>query len=107
MKITINRNYCGHHPASCERCFGTFLQQGQMTDWPCLTGQEDDGRPEIEVHLTSGEYTTTFVVDESNRQEFIYNGYIRLIDLPPEAYEIVPPHGDDIRRMQRAEEKDI
>ncbi len=105
MKITINRNYCGHHPAACEKCFGTFLQQGQVTDWPCLTSMEDDGRPEIRVDMTSGSYTSSFVVDDSNREEFIYGGYIRLSNLPSEAFDIVPPHGDEIRRMQREQAK--
>ncbi len=99
MKVTIDRNYCGHHPAACERCFGEFLRHGAVPDRSCITDVQDDGRPEIVVQVTSGKYTGTLVVDDQNREEVMYDGYIKFLDLPPEAFEIVPPHGDEIRRM--------
>ncbi len=105
MKVTINRNHCGHHPASCEICFGEFLRHGAVPDRGCITNVEDDGRPEVLVQITSGNYTTTLTVDDKNREEVIYDGYIKFLDLPPEAFDIVPPHGEDIRRMLREQEE--
>ncbi len=105
MKVTINRNYCGHHPASCEKCFGEFLRHGDAPDRACITNVEEDGQAEVTVYITSGQYTTTLVVDEANREQVIYDGYMKFTDLPPEAFDITPPHGDDIRRMLREQEE--
>jgi hypothetical protein len=99
MKVTINRNFCGHHPAGCEQCFGEFLRHGAVPDRSCITNVEEDGRPEISVDITSGRYTSTLVVTDENREQVIYDGWIKFVDLPPEAFEIVPPHGADVRRM--------
>jgi hypothetical protein len=104
MKVTINRNYCGHHPAACEQCFGEFLRHGEVPDRSCITNIEDDGQPEVQVEITSGQYTATLVVNDQNREEVIYDGFMKFVNLPPEAYEIVPPHGDDIRRMLAEQE---
>lgn len=100
MKVTINRNFCGHHPAGCEQCFGEFLRHGAAPDRGCITKVEEDDRPEISVDITSGKYTATLVVTDANREQIIYDGWMKFVDLPPEAYAILPPHGADIRRME-------
>jgi hypothetical protein len=99
MKVTIDRNFCGHHPAGCEQCFGEFLRHGAVPDRSCITKIEEDGHPEIMVDITSGRYTSTFVVTDENREQVIYDGWIKFANLPPEAFDIVPPHGADVRRM--------
>jgi hypothetical protein len=99
MKVTINRNFCGHHPAGCEQCFGEFLRHGTVPDRSCITNIQEDGHPEMTVDITSGKYTSKLVVTDENREQVIYDGWIKFVDLPPEAFEIVPPHGADVRRM--------
>ncbi len=101
MKVIINRNMCGHHPASCEKCFGEFLRRGDVPDRGCIVDVQDDGQKDLTAIVTSGKYTGTLVVNDQNREEVIYDGYIKFMDLPAEAFEIVPPHGEDIRRMLR------
>jgi hypothetical protein len=49
--------------------------------------------------FTSGKYTSSLVVTDENREQIIYDGWIKFANLPPEAFEIVPPHGSDVRRM--------
>lgn len=100
MKVTIDRNSCGHHPAACEQCFGEFLRRGSVPDRACVTEIVDDGRPEIVAIIKSGNYYGTLTITEENREEIIYDGWMKFVKMPPEAFEIVPPHGADIRRAQ-------
>jgi hypothetical protein len=104
MQLTINRNMCGHHPAACEQCFGEFLRRGSVPDRGCFTDIIDDGRPEITAIIRSGPYFGTLVVTEENREEIIYDGWMKYVQLPPEAFDIVPPHGEEVRRMLKEAE---
>ncbi len=101
MQVTIDRNFCGHHPAGCEQCFGEFLRHEVVPDRACITSMRDDGRPETTVEIKSGPYSTTLVVTDENREQIMYDGWIRYANLPQEAFEIVPPHGGQVRRMVR------
>ncbi len=104
MKVTIDRNFCGHHPAACEQCFGEFLRHDAVPDRGCITKVEDDGRPEVLVQIISGKYAASLVVTDENREQIIYDGWMKFANLPPEAFDIVPPHGEDIRRMLHEQE---
>ncbi len=44
MRVIINRNLCGHHPAGCEKCFGEFLLKGAVPDRGCILDIVDDGK---------------------------------------------------------------
>jgi hypothetical protein len=105
MRVIVNRNLCGHHPAGCEQCFGEFLRKGAVPDRNCTLDVIDDGNPEISAVITSGSYTTTLVVTDENREEIIYDGFMKFVDLPPEAFEIQQPTGNDIRRILREYEE--
>ncbi len=99
MKVTLNRNFCGHHPSACEQCFGEYLRHG-VTDYPCVTGIEDDGKDELTVNmLLANGYKTTLVITEEMKEEIIYDGWMKFVNLPPEAFEVKVPHGEDIRRL--------
>lgn len=104
MKVTIDRNTCGHHPAACEQCFGEFLRRGTVPDNACITDIEDDGRAEIFATIKSGKYYGTLLITDQNREEIIYDGWMKFVQMPPEAFEIVPPHGADIRRILREQD---
>jgi hypothetical protein len=101
MKVIIDRNLCGHPPFACEKCFGEFLRTGAYPDRGCMVDFIDDGKPEVTAVITSGKYTAEVVVTDENREEVIYDGYMKFANLPFEAYEIDPPHGGDIRRILR------
>lgn len=105
MQVTINRNFCGHAPAGCEECFSQFLRKGAVPDRACIVDVVDDGRDEVTTTIISGKYRGTLVVDQSNRDAIIQEGWIKYANLPPEALDILPPHGDDIRRMLRENEE--
>ncbi len=107
MKVTLNRNMCGHHPAACEQCFGEFLRRGTAPDRGCITDFVDDGRPEMIATIKSGNYFGTLVITDENREEIIYDGWMKFVRMPPEAFDIVPPHAAEIRRMLREQEEEI
>src|SRR5581483_8576660 len=101
MRVIINRNLCGHHPAGCEKCFGEFLLKGAVPDRGCILDVIDDGSPDVTAQITSGGYTAELRVTDANREEIIYDGYMKFVDLPFEAFEIQPPNGNEIRRILR------
>lgn len=101
MQVTINRNFCGHAPAGCEECFGQFLRKGAVPDRSCIVDVTEDGKEQVTTTIISGKYRGTLVVDATNRDAIIQEGWIKFAGMPPEAFDIVPPHGDEIRRMLR------
>lgn len=105
MKVIINRNLCGHPSFACEKCFGEFLRSGAFPDRGCMLDTVDDGKPEVTAVITSGDYTTELVVTDDIKEQVIYDGYMKFVDLPQEALEIQPPHGGDIRRILREYER--
>jgi hypothetical protein len=105
MKVTIDRNTCGHHPAACEQCFGEYLRRGAAPDHACFIEVVDDGNPDIVATIKSGSYFGTLVITDENREEIIYDGWMKFVQMPPEAFDIVPPHGDEVRRMQHDRDK--
>jgi hypothetical protein len=64
----------------------------------------DDGQPAVTATIISGKYRGTLVVDQANREAVIQEGWIKFAGLPSEAFDIVPPHGDEIRRMLREQD---
>ncbi len=104
MRVTVNRNLCGHHPAACEQCFGEFLRHGGVPDRPCITSAVDDGRPEMNVRIESGDFFGTLVVTEENLERVIYDGWMKFVQMPSEAFDIKPPHGEEIRRWMKEQE---
>lgn len=105
MRVIINWNLCAHHAAGCEKCFGEFLSKGGVLDRNCTLDAIDDGSDQITAMITTGKYTTELVVTDENREEIIYDGYMKFINLPFEAFEVPPPTGDDIRRITREYEE--
>ncbi len=85
MRITLDRNQCGHHPAACEQCFGDFLRYGTLPERGCLRDPVQDGRTEITVSIKSGDRCGTLVVTPENREEIIYHGWMQFVELPPAA----------------------
>ncbi len=101
MRVTVNRNLCGHHPAACEQCFGEFLRHWSVPDRGCITEVVDDGRAEVTAHIRSGNYFGTLVITPENRERIIYDGWMKYIEMPPEAFDVTPPHGNELRKMLR------
>lgn len=105
MRVIINRNLCGHPPFACEKCFGEFLRTGAYPDRGCMLDVIDDGSELVTAEITSGPYTRELVITDEIREEVIYDGYMKFADFPPDAFEIQPPHGEDIRRIEREYEE--
>ena len=99
MRVTINRNFCGHTPSACESCFGEFLRHGAIPDRGCITDAVDDQKPELTVTIFSGKYSTTLTIPPQDFEKVMYDGWMKYADLPAEAYDILPPRVQDIRRM--------
>lgn len=96
MRVTLNRALCRHHPAACEDCFAQFLQTGEQPPGGCITEVVDTGEPELVVKVVTGNQTGTLVVTNRNRDEVIYNGWMRFIRMPYE--ESVRTDGSQDRR---------
>ncbi len=71
-----------------------------------MTREVDDGKPELTVRVKSGDYYGEFVVNEKNKEQVIYDGWMKFVQMPSEAFDIKPPSGNDIRRLLREPEDD-
>lgn len=83
MRVTINRALCGHHPTACEECFAQFLQSGEPPARGCIVEILDNGEPELIVKFVTGDQTGTLVVTRHNRDEVIFDGWMKYVRLLP------------------------
>lgn len=100
MRILIDRDTCSHHPSGCEQCFGEFLGRGDIRNLPCLMNVQDDGKPEVTAIIKSGTYEGVLVVTEANREEIIYHGWMKFVNMPPQAFDDPSPQRDRARDVQ-------
>ncbi len=87
MRLTLDRTHCIHHPTACEGCLAEFLRTGALPTRGCLGNPVDDGCPEITIAIMSGPYYGTLVIDEANREEIIYHGWMQFVRFPPQLFE--------------------
>jgi hypothetical protein len=52
MIVTLDRRHCTRWQAACESCFATRLEQENFDAANCGLQVVDDGRKEIEFHIT-------------------------------------------------------
>lgn len=101
MRVTIDRNLCGAWSPACEECFGVFVARGFQLDRACITGAWDDGSDDVTAVIRSGGYVGTLKITPENRAAVISEGWRSFANLPAEAFDIQPPHGDYIRTTLR------
>lgn len=82
MKAIMNRALCNHHPTVCEDCFAQFLRTGELPAGGCITEIVDNGEPELVVKIVTGEQSGTLVVTNHNRDQVIYDGWMRFVRIP-------------------------
>ena len=99
MRVTIDRNFCGAWAPACEECFGTYLAHNFAPDRACLTEVADDGSDTLTVTIRSGGYVGTLTVRPEDRETVIQEGWRKFSTLPDEAFDIQPPHGNELREM--------
>lgn len=97
MKVTIDRNLCGSWPPACEECFSVFLAKGSVPDRACIVEVVDDESPVLNAVIRSGHFVGTLVITPENRDAVMREGWRKFSTLPDEAFDILPPRGDDIR----------
>ncbi len=100
MRVTMDRNLCGSWAPACEECLGQFLAHGDRPDRACITDMADDGSETVSVVIHSGHFVGTLTVTPQNRQAVISEGWRKYASLPDEAFDIQPPHGEEIRAQQ-------
>lgn len=83
MRMTMNRDRCGHQLPACEECFADFLRSGQPPARGCLTLHPDDGAPELVVKVISGDHVGNLVITERNRERIMYEGWTKFVRLAP------------------------
>ena len=86
MRLTLDRTHCAHHPTACEGCLAQFLQTGNLPDRGCLGNPVDDGNSEITLEIKSGPCSGTLVIDDTNREEIIYHGWMQFVRFPPQLF---------------------
>jgi hypothetical protein len=105
MRVTIDRNLCGAWGPACEECFNTFILRECPPDRSCITGMWDDDSPNVTAVIHSGHYVGMLIITPENRDAILAEGWRKFVTLPPEAFDIAPPHAEYIRTMTRRELK--
>ncbi len=101
MRVIMDRNMCGAWSPACEECFGVFLAHGKEADRACITEVIDDGSDTLNAVIRSGHFVGTLVVRPEEREAVIREGWRKFATLPDEAFDILPPHAEDIRAANR------
>ena len=101
MRVTIDRNLCGSWAPACEECFSVFVSRDFALDRACITGAWEDGSEDVTAIIRSGSYVGTLKITPANREAVIREGWRAFANLPDEAFDIQPPHGDYIRAALR------
>jgi hypothetical protein len=97
MRVTIDRNACGSWAPACEECFGVFVARGLVPDRACIVDVQDDGSETLSAVIRSGHFVGTLIVKPEDRQAIVDEGWRKFSTLPDEAFDIIPPRGDDVR----------
>lgn len=100
MRIIIDRNMCGAWAPACEECFSTFVKHNFPVDRACIMGAEDDSSEDVTIVMRSGSHAATLKITPENIDAIAAEGWRAFAGMPDEAFEIKPPHGDDIRARQ-------
>ena len=100
MRVNINRNLCGSWSPACEECFGVFLAHNDVPDRACITQVQEDGSDNLSVVIQSGHFVSSLLITAENRAAVIAEGWRKFSGLPDEAFDILPPRGDDLRAAQ-------
>ena len=82
----MDRTACIHHPTACEGCLAAFLQTGVVPERGCLSSPMDDGSREITILVKSGTSYGSLVINDMNREEIIYHGWMQFVRFPPKLF---------------------
>jgi hypothetical protein len=78
-----------------------FVAHNFVPDRACITEAADDGSEILNATIRSGEYTTTLTITPENREAIMREGWIKFANLPPEALDIKPPRGSELRKNSK------
>lgn len=79
MYVKINRNYCGHHDAICERCLGRFLKNPYGYERRCFEELVEDGSDLLTLDITTGSEILTLKMDDEFRKILGDDGWIKIV----------------------------
>ncbi len=91
MRLTLDRTHCAHHPCVCEGCLAEYLTTGALPERGCLGNPVDDGSPELTISIETGTCYGSLVINEANREEIIYHGWMQFVRFPPQLFQKSEP----------------
>ena len=80
MYVKINRNACGHHIATCERCLGRFLAYPYGYERQCFEQIEEDGSDNLTLDITSGDNHYHLNLNEKARVTLAGEGWAKILE---------------------------
>ena len=81
MYVKINRNYCGHHTAVCERCLGRFLANPYGYERRCFEVIREDGSPDLTLDITTNGNHIKMSLNDETRLMMAADGWIKIAEL--------------------------
>lgn len=86
MYVKIDRNVCGHHLATCERCLGQFLKYPEGYERQCFEEIVEDGQDNLTIELKTGDDHLVLVLDEEQRRLLAGEGWAKFVDIAVPMY---------------------
>lgn len=80
MYVKINRDVCGHHISTCERCLGRFLTHPYGYERQCFEHVVEDGSSNVTLDIHSGDSDYHLKLDEEARLNLAGEGWAKILE---------------------------
>ena len=80
MYVKLNRDYCGHQIAICERCLGKFLMDPLGYERQCFEEIVDDGSDLLTLDIYSSGNHYHLVLNEEQRKLLAGEGWAKVLE---------------------------
>jgi len=80
MYVKLDRDVCGHHIATCERCLGQFLKNPMGYERQCFEQVVDNGSDDLTLDIKSGNNHYHLVLNEEQRNLLAGEGWAKVLE---------------------------
>lgn len=82
MYVKIDRDYCDHQIAVCERCLGKFLKNPYGYERQCFLELVEDGSDLVTLDIVSSDHDSIhLVLNEEQRLMIAGEGWAKVLEL--------------------------
>jgi hypothetical protein len=80
MYVKLNRDVCGHHIATCERCLGKFLRNPMGYERQCFEEFIESDEDILTLDIVSGDNHYRLVLNAEQREMLAGEGWAKVLE---------------------------